>query len=98
MTLYDELQEYKDCRNLRINITKYVMSNVTHCFIFSGKELPIHYSTKNDVFHKVSCDVYLLSFHVLVGAMLFLTGRGHSIGTGTLVTLPTHALQLSNVF
>ena len=58
-------------KNLRINITKNVIKNVTHCFILNGKELSIHYSTTADVFLEVFCDVYLRSFkvYILVGGM-----------------------------
>ena len=55
----------KTAENLRINITKIVIKNVTHYFILNGKELPIHYSTIADVFRDVFCDFYLRSFMVL---------------------------------
>ena len=56
----------KTAKNLRINITRNALENVLHCFILSGKGLPIHhYSTIADVFCDVFCDVYLWSFKVL---------------------------------
>ena len=61
----------KTAKNLRINITKDVVTNVTHCFILNGKELTVHYSTIADVF----CDVFvmficgLLRSYIFVGTM-----------------------------
>ena len=58
-----QVQEFEDCKNLRINMTKYI-KKVTHCFILNGRELPIHYSTIADLFCEIFRDVYLQSFKV----------------------------------
>ena len=60
-------------KNLRTNITKNVITNVTHCFIVNGMEFPIHYSKMADIFRDVFCDVYLRSSEVLKFR------RGHAV-------------------
>ena len=59
-------ESLKTCENFRINITKSVISNITHCFLLNGKELPIHLLTIPDLFRDVFCDVYLRSLQLNV--------------------------------
>ena len=57
----------KTARNPRTDITKNAITNVTHCFIVTGKELPIHYSTIAGVFR----DAFVMFICGLVRSYIF---------------------------
>ena len=64
-----QLQESKDLSKPRNKHYKKRNKNATHCFIYNRKELPIHWSTINDIFH----DVFMMLFrpstsYIFVGA------------------------------